>query len=141
MKSIDEYLQSIKNTDYGYYYDDRYFSPGSVSIGKTYWTRRRARSLNCYDEFSKGSRNRIGKIEYLSNILIPIEDGCFNEISDIVVEMHNIMKEECIQSLGCTEKQADILIDAYIDFNHFPMSRDKDGNKYLRVKPKFGFKY
>lgn len=111
---------------YSYYQDNKYsrpmFRPG----------------VNCSDEVVPGSNERRRKILSLMKIT---EYTDFTETySRIVYEMHKILLEETMLFLDCSEQQAKLWIDKYVDFNRVHLS-EKDGRKYMQVDPVFMKKY
>lgn len=126
-KQIHEFLE--KKSDYGYYYDDRYVAP------------LKRRSLNCSDEIVPGSKKRTSRIQQLMHKKIEIKPGAFQEVSNIVSEMHNLMKEEHMALVDCDEREADHFLDTFVDFNHFKYHESADGKQYLSIDPIIGNKY
>ena len=111
---------------YSYYQDNKYSRPMFRS------------GVNCSDEVVPGSNERRRKILSLMKIT---EYTDFTETySRIVHEMHKILLEETMLFLDCSEQQAKLWIDKYVDFNRVHLS-EKDGRKYMQVDPIFMKKY
>ena len=135
-KSIDkalEYLEKHKPSD-GYYFDDKTLISIPPAGGKT-------AALNCYDEIVKGSHERSMKINTLMQKKIRIGTPDFIEkYGEIIHEMHNLIQEELMLMNDWSEQKANQWIDANIDFNHVK-KHTIDGQDYLSIDPKIGFKY
>ena len=54
--------------------------------------------------------------------------------------MHEILLEETMLFLDCSEQQAKLWIGKYVDFNKVYLS-EKDGRKYMQVTPMLMKKY
>lgn len=130
-----EYLEKHK-PGYGYYYDDRYAVSMPPRCGKTAF-----QELNCSDEIVPGSRKRMKRIQELKQEKIRIGSTDFMEkYGEIIHEMHNLVREEIMLFDDLSEQQANLWIDANIDFNHVK-KHTIDGQDYLSVDPIIGNKY
>lgn len=117
-------VDKIRKKGYSYYYPE----PKSF----------KRQDFNCSDEVVPGSNERRRKILSLMKIT---EYTDFTETySRIVYEMHKILLEETMLFLDCSEQQARLFIDKYVDFNRVHLS-EKDGRKYMQVDPIFMKKY
>ena len=125
---LKEIIDKISKKSYdNYYLDFKY--PGPMFS---------RRSVNCSDEVVPGSNERRRKILSLMKIT---EYTDFTETySRIVHEMHKILLEETMLFLDCSEQQAKLWIDKYVDFNRVHLS-EKNGRKYMQVDPVFMKKY
>lgn len=117
---LKDIMDKINKKSYGNYYPDfKYLGP--------MFSRR---DVNCSDEVVPGSNERRRKILSLMKIT---EYTDFTETySRIVYEMHKILLEETMLFLDCSEHQARLFIDKYVDFNKVHLT-EKDGRKYLQV--------
>ena len=128
-KDIYTYLENIK-PKYEYYFDDKKADPYKTQ------------PLNCSDEICPGSHERTQKIRTLRNKKVRIGDQNFmREYGKIVQEMHKLFQEEFIAISDCSEHEANLWIEANINFNHVKQTEDTKGNKYLSVDPVIGNKY
>ena len=117
-----------------YCYDNKYATGGAPRCGKSAFQH----GLNCSDEVVPGSNARRRKILDLMKIT---EYTDFTETyCSIVHQMHDILLEETMLFLGCTEQRAKLLIDMHVDFNRVYLS-EKDGRKYMQVRPIIEKKY
>lgn len=131
-KALD-YLEKHQPS-YEYYYDDKYAPSIPPRYGKT-------AALNCYDEIVKGSHERSMKINALMQKKIRIGTSDFmKKYAEIIHEMHNLIQEELMLMNDWSEYEANLWIDANIDFNHVK-KHTINGQDYLSVDPKIGKKY
>ena len=124
---LKEIMDKIKDKDYGYYTSHKYSRP---MFGRSV--------LNCSDEVVPGSNARRRKI--LDLMKITEYTDFIETYSRIVHEMHNILLEETMLFLDCSEHEARLWIDKYVDFNRVHLS-EKEGRKYMQVDPLFKKKY
>ena len=125
--NINEIMDKIRKNGYGYYCSPKYSRPMFSRPG-----------LNCSDEVVSGCKERMRKVLSLMEIT---EYTDFTETySRIVYEMHKILLEETMLFLDCSEQQAKLWVDKYVDFNRVHLS-EKDGRKYMQVDPIIKKKY
>lgn len=126
---LKDIMDKIRKKGYSYYYPEpKSFEPKLF----------KRQGFNCSDEVVPGSNERRRKILSLMKIT---EYTDFTETySRIVHEMHKILLEETMLFLDCSEQQAKLWIDKYVDFNRVHLS-EKDGRKYMQVDPVFMKKY
>lgn len=125
--NIKEIMDKIRKNGYGYYCSPKYSGPMFSRPG-----------LNCSDEVVSGCKERMRKVLSLMEIT---EYTDFTETySRIVYEMHKILLEETMLFLDCSEQQAKLWVDKYVDFNRVHLS-EKDGRKYMQVDPIIKKKY
>lgn len=128
MDLIIEMAEKAHKNDYSYYFDDR--KPVFKPTG-----------LNCFDEIAPGSHDRSSKIKQLMNKRITIDEHTTKNIGKIIFELHDLMKEEHMAITDCTEQEANMFLDCFVDFNHVTKHVSFDGKEYLQVHPKIGNKY
>ena len=122
--------ERIKEMGYGYYAEPSSLHRLKKSFHHT--------GINCSDEVVPGINERRRKMLKLMKIT---EYTDFTETySRIVQEMHEILLEETMLFLDCSEQQAKLWIGKYVDFNKVYLS-EKDGRKYMQVTPVLMKKY
>ena len=120
-------MDKIRKNGYGYYCSPKYSRPMFSRSG-----------LNCSDEVVPGSNERRRKILDLMKVT---EYTDFTETyTEIIHHMHDILMEETMLFLDCSEHKARLFIDKYVDFNKVHLS-EKDGRKYMQVDPIIKKKY
>lgn len=124
---IAEILEKAK---YHYYYDNQY--PKDVF---------RQKGLNCSDEICHGSHERTQKISALLNRRIYFDNNFMEEYSNIIRDLHSLMKEEHMNLTKCSEREADHFLDAFVYFHHLKTGKGKDGKDYCCIDPILGNKY
>ena len=130
-------INEIELTDFKYSFEDNLLIGTPPRCGKTAFQQ----TLNCKDEIVKGSLERGMKINTLMNKKIRIGTPDFMEkYGEIIHEMHNLIQEELMLMNDWSEQKANQWIDANIDFNHVK-KHTIDGQDYLSIDPKIGFKY
>lgn len=139
-KGIDKLLKIINKhkSVYGHYYDDRIVVGILPRCGKSYFSSQ----MNCSDEVVPGSNERASKMRQLTHEKVLVGSPDFmDKWSSIVFKLHNLMKEELMALTGCSEREADYLVEVNVDFNHVKKHVGTDGETYLSVDPKIGNKY
>ena len=132
-------INGIDFTDFEYSFEKE----GNLLIGTPMRCGKTAfqQTLNCKDERVKGSFERGIKINTLMQKKIRIGTPDFmKKYAEIIHELHNLIQEELMLMNDWSEYEANMWIDAYIDFYHVK-KHTIDGQDYLSVDPKIGFKY
>lgn len=125
--NIKEIMDKIRKNGYSYYCSPKYSRLMFSRPG-----------LNCSDEVVPGSNERRRKILDLMKVT---EYTDFTETyTEIIHQMHDILMEETMLFLDCSEHKARLFIDKYVDFNRVHLS-EKEGRKYMQVDPLFKKKY
>ena len=124
-REIAEWID--KHSDYGYYYDDRYLKGALPGGGK---------SLNCSDEVCPGSNRRREKMRQIAVTKLYINDDNFGEkYGRLIHQLNELLVEETMGLLDCTENEAKIWVASHIELNHVKIHK-YDGEKYITIDPK-----
>lgn len=128
-KDFEKVMGKIKDAPYPYY---------DNSHSKDVFQRR---SLNCRGEICPGSHERTQKIRELLNRRIYFDDKFMENYSNIIRDLHSLMKEEHMNLTKCSEREADQWVDAFVYFHHVKPCKDKDGKDYCCIDPILGERY
>lgn len=137
-ENIDKALEIMKNRGYDYYFDDSTIAVGALpGGGKSQLYGRRG---NCSDEIVKGSHERTQKIRNLLQKKVEINEDWSKEWGKLLHDFITLNVEEHMALTGCSETQARLWVEKYINYHHVKQV-EKDGKKYLLLDPKIGPKY